>query len=87
MPAEFELDAQYQKTDDVLGLSYSAFKDNSRALFLSNPNEYFKLRMLMVTKIKRTPLQILYNSIYGLLTAAINCICRNRVIDNIGDSA
>jgi hypothetical protein len=56
-PNQFKLD-----TNDILGFSYEEYVSSIRALALSKPDEYFKLRRDVLQKVKKDAVGNLYKS-------------------------
>lgn len=69
MSNKFELD-----TNDVLGLNYSAYVDNMRALALTKPGEYFTLRQQVQKKVKEDAVAQVYKTVFNVLTLGKNSI-------------
>ena len=55
-------------TDDVLGFNYEAYIADVRALALSSPAEYFKLRKIVMEKVRRDAVGSIYTTFYNVLT-------------------
>ena len=53
---------------DYLGSDYEAFKTDMLELAISKPSEYFKLRKVILKRIKTQAVQDQYNIYYKLLT-------------------
>ena len=62
--ADFKLD-----TADYLSIEYSAFRDDMLELALSKPSEYFKLRRIVLDKVKKDAVENMYTTYYNLLSA------------------
>ena len=56
-------------TDDVLGFNYEAYIADVRALALSNPSEYFRLRKVVMEKVRRDAVGSIYETFFNVLTA------------------
>ena len=67
MSNKFELD-----TNDVLGLNYSAYVDNMRALALTKPGEYFTTRQQVQKKVKEDAVAQMYKTVFNILTLGAN---------------
>ena len=67
MSNKFELD-----TNDVLGLNYSAYVDNMRALALTKPGDYFTLRQQVQKKVKEDAVAQVYKTVFNVLTLGAN---------------
>ena len=63
MSNQFKLD-----TNDVLGFNYSTYVANVRALALSKPADYFKLRQEVSRKVKEDAVGQLYKTIFNVLS-------------------
>ena len=55
-------------TSDVLGFDYEAYIADVRAMALSNPSEYFKLRKIVMEKVRRDAVGSIYETFYNVLT-------------------
>ena len=62
--ADFKLD-----TADYLSIEYNAFRDEMLELALSKPSEYFKLRRIVLDKVKKDAVENKYTTYYNLLSA------------------
>ena len=60
---KFELD-----TNDVLGFAYQEYVSEIRALALSKPAEYFKLRKEVLKEVKNEAVGQLYNTLFSVLS-------------------
>jgi hypothetical protein len=63
MANTFEID-----TGDYLGIKYESFKDDMLALALAEPSEYFKLRKVVLEKVKQDAVEDQFKIYYNLLT-------------------
>jgi hypothetical protein len=63
MANTFEID-----TGDYLGIKYESFKDEMLALALAEPSEYFKLRKVVLEKVKQDAVEDQFKIYYNLLT-------------------
>ena len=62
--ANFRLD-----TNDVLGFDYSSYVDEMRALAISEPAKYFKLRKEILEKVRRDAVGDVYTTLFNVLSA------------------
>ena len=60
---KFQLD-----TNDVLGFAYQEYVSSIRALALSKPAEYFKLRKEVLKEVKNEAVGQLYNTLFSVLS-------------------
>ena len=79
MSNRFELD-----TNDVLGLNYSAYVDNMRALALTKPGDYFTLRQQVQKKVKEDAVAQVYKTVFNILTLGANL--KNQPIGLLGEA-
>ena len=56
-------------TDDVLGFNYQAYVADVRALALSKPDQYFKLRKDVLEKVRRDAVGDVYKTLFNVLSA------------------
>ena len=56
-------------TGDYLGIKYESFKDEMLALALAEPSEYFRLRKVVLQKVKQQAVEDQFRIYYNLLTA------------------
>ena len=63
MSNKFQLD-----TNDVLGFNYASYVANVRALALSKPADYFKLRKEVLKKVKEDAVGNLYRTLFNVLS-------------------
>lgn len=60
---------QFQlNTNDVLGFDYEMYVSSIRALALSKPDEYFKLRRDVLQKVKKDAVGNLYKTFFNVLS-------------------
>ena len=67
MSNQFQLD-----TNDVLGSNYTSYVANIRALALSKPADYFKLRKEVLKKVKEDAVGNLYRTLFNVLSKGID---------------
>ena len=63
MSNKFQLD-----TNDVLGFNYASYVANVRALALSKPADYFKLRKEVLRKVKGDAVGNLYRTLFNVFS-------------------
>ena len=56
-------------TGDYLGIKFESFKDEMLALALTEPSEYFRLRKVVLQKVKQQAVEDQFRIYYNLLTA------------------
>ena len=64
MTTNFRIDSS-----NILGFDYEAYIADVRALALSNPAEYFKLRKIVMEKVRRDAVGSIYTTFFNVLTA------------------
>jgi len=55
-------------TNDVLGFNYEAYIADVRAIALSDPSSYFKLRKTVMEKVRRDAVGSIYTTFFNVLT-------------------
>ena len=55
-------------TSDYLGFKYEQYRDDLYALALAKPSEYFKLRKVVIDKVKTQAIGNIYKSFYNILS-------------------
>ncbi len=69
---------------NYFGVDHESFLDNMQAFAITKPSLYMKARAIIIERVKKSNMELIYNLFYNLLTSGTDIEGKNSILNGIG---